>query len=79
MYYFINKVKYCQICICPVWLYFTLLVCAHFCNEIERCQMQKSLKYLVYCDQRKMMSDLNMSYEKTSDFVSFPFFEFTLP
>ena len=31
--------------ICSVWFYFTLLVCDHFCNEIGRCQLQKSLKY----------------------------------
>ena len=33
---------------------------------------------LVFCDQWKMMSVLNMSHEKMSDFVSFPLFEFTL-
>ena len=31
--------------ICSVWFYFTLLVCDHFCNEIGRWQLQKSLKY----------------------------------
>ena len=33
---------------------------------------------LIFCDQWKMMSDLNMSHEKVSDFVSFPLFGFTL-
>ena len=35
----LNKENYCQIFTCPVWLYFTLLVCAHFCNETERYQL----------------------------------------
>ena len=24
---------------CLVWFYCTLLVCAHFCNKIEKCQL----------------------------------------
>ena len=35
---FVNKEKYCQICTCPVWLYFTLLVCANFSKETDKCQ-----------------------------------------
>ena len=45
VYYFVNKEKYCQICFCLVWFYFTLLVCAHFCGEIERCQLGKTFRY----------------------------------
>ena len=46
MYYFVSKEKYCQmICTCLVWFCFTLCVCVHFCNEIERYQLWKSLKY----------------------------------
>ena len=33
---------------------------------------------LVFCDQRKVISDLNMINEKMSDFVTFPLFGFTL-
>ena len=33
---------------------------------------------LVLYDKRKMVSNLNMSYRKMSDFVSFPLFGFTL-
>ena len=33
---------------------------------------------LVFFDQRKMMPNLNISHVKLSDFVSFPFFGFTL-
>ena len=78
MYYFVNKDKYCQIWTCLVWFYFTVLVFAHFCNEIEKFQLYTSLKCLVFYGQWKIMSDLNMSHGKMSDFVSFPLFGFTL-
>ena len=78
MYYFVNKDKYCQIWTCLVWFYFTVLVFAHFCNEIEKFQLYTSLKYLVFYGQWKIMSDLNMSHGKMSDFVLFPLFAFTL-
>ena len=71
MYYFVIKEKYCQTCTCPVWFYFTWLVCAYFCNEIEKCCLWKSLKYLSILRPMK-------NYGKMSDFVSFPLFEFTL-
>ena len=78
MYYFVNKDKYCQIWTCLVWFYFTVLVFVHFCNEIEKFQLYTSLKYLVFYGQWKIMSDLNMSHGKMSDFVLFPLFGFTL-
>ena len=78
MYYFVNKDKYCQIWTCLVWFYFTVLVFAHFCNEIEKFQLYTSLKCLVFYGQWKIMSDLNMSHGKMSDFVLFPLFAFTL-
>ena len=28
-----------------VWFYFSLLICVHLCNETEKCQLLKSLKY----------------------------------
>ena len=37
--------KYCQICTCPMWFYFIVLICTHFCNKTEKCKSQKSLKY----------------------------------
>ena len=46
MYYFVNKEKNYQICTCPVWFNLTLLVCADVHNEIEKCQLSKSLKYV---------------------------------
>ena len=78
MHNFLNKEKYCQICTCPLWFYFTLLDCVHFWNEIENCQLLKSLKYFSILWPMKIMSDLNMSLGKMSDFVSFPLFGFTL-
>ena len=45
MYYFVNKEKFYHTSTSPVWFYFTVLVCAHFCIEIERCQLWKLLKY----------------------------------
>ena len=33
---------------------------------------------LVFCDQWEMILDLNISHEKMADFVSFPFFGFTV-
>ena len=36
--------RYFQICPCPMWFKFTLLDCVLFYNEIEKCQVKKSLK-----------------------------------
>ena len=36
--------RYFQICSCPMWFKFTLLDCVLFYNEIEKCQVKKSLK-----------------------------------
>ena len=48
-----------------------MLVCAHFCHEIKDVNYKSHWNILIFCDQRKMMPDLNMSHEKMSDFVSF--------
>ena len=53
-----------------------IFVRACFCNEIERCQSWKPIDILAFCDQWNMMSDLNMSREKMSDFVSCVLFGF---
>ena len=67
MHYFVGKKKYCLI-------YFTLLVCAHY----KSANYKIHWNILVFYDQWKMMSDLNMSDVKMSDFVSFPLFGYTL-
>ena len=46
--HFVNKEKCYQICTCPIWFYFILLFCDHFFNEIEKCQLPRSLKMLYY-------------------------------
>ena len=55
-----------------------LLLCAHVCNDIERCHLQKSLKWFSILWPMKMMPELNMSHEKMSNFVSIPLFGFTV-
>ena len=78
MYYFVNKEKCCQICTYPcnfIWLYLFVLT---FAAKFESANYKSHWNILVFCHQWKMMSDLNMSHEKMSDFVSFPFFGFTL-
>ena len=47
VHYFVNMEKYCQICTCPGIFYFSLLVCAYFCNEIEKCHLKNALKYFI--------------------------------
>ena len=72
MHYFVGKEKYCLI-------YFTLLVCAHYKSANYKSANYKiHWNILVLYDQWKMMSDLNMSDVKMSDFVSFPLFGYTL-
>ena len=73
-----KKKKSWQICTCPVWFYFTLSDWAHFCNEVEKCQLWKPMKYFSILRPMKIMSDFNMSLGKMSDFVSFLLFRFTL-
>ena len=75
VYYFVNKEKYCQICFCLVWFYFTLLVCAHFCGDAN---YERRSNILIFCDQWKMISDLSVFHGKMSDFDSFPMIGFTL-
>ena len=36
VYYAVNKEKYRQICTFPVWFCFTIIVCTHICNEVEK-------------------------------------------
>ena len=58
---FVNKENnYCYICTYPVWFYFTLFVCAHFCNEIEKWQLQNSLKY--FSILRRMKNNVKFEY-----------------
>ena len=78
MYYFVNQEKYCQICKCPVWFYFTWLGFVYFCRRLKNPNYKSQWNILVFYDQWKVMSDLNTSHGKMSDFVSIPLFGFTL-
>ena len=74
----VNNEKYCQICTCSMWFYFTLLVCTHFCNEIEKCQLYKSFKYFsILWPMKNDVRFENVPW-KICDFVSFPLFGLTL-
>ena len=47
-------------------------------NENENASSKSHWNSLVFCDQSKLMLDLNMSHGKCLIFFSFPFFEFSL-
>ena len=69
MYSFENKEKYCLICTCPVWLYFSLLFCAQVYNEFKSANYKSHWNILVFYNHWKIMPDLNKSHEKMSHFV----------
>ena len=46
--------------------------------RLESAYDKSHRNFLVFYNQWKIMSDLNMLHEKMSDFVSFPVFGFTL-
>ena len=48
-----------------------------FAMKLKDANYKISWNILVFCDEWKLMSDLNMSKGKMSDFVSFPLFGFT--
>ena len=49
-----------------------------FAMKLKDANYKNHWNILVFSDQWKMMSDLNMSHGKMSDFVVFPLFGFTL-
>ena len=77
MHHILYKEKYCQICSCLLQFHFTLLVFAHFCNELKDSNYKIHWNILVFCHQWKMLSDLNASNGKMSEFVSFQLFGLT--
>ena len=46
--------------------------------KLKDANIESHSNILVFCDQRILMLDLNLSRGKISDFVSFPLFGFTL-
>ena len=59
------QIVYCQICTYTVWF---SLVCAHFWNKIETFQCKSHWTFLIFWDQLKMMSGLNMYRRKNAWF-----------
>ena len=49
-----------------------------FAMELKDAKYKSHWIISVFCDEWKIMSDLNVLHEKMSDFVSFPLFELTL-
>ena len=49
-----------------------------FAMKLKDANYKSHWKILLFCDQLKIMSDLNMPHEKMSDFDSFVLFGFTL-
>ena len=46
-------------------------VCVHFCHGIEDAYFKSHRSFVILCNLWAIMSDVNMSYGKISDFVSF--------
>ena len=76
MHYFVNKEKCCQICTCSVSFYFTLLDCVHFYTRLKSANYKSQWNILVFYDQWKITSDLNVSQGKMYDLVSVPLLGF---
>ena len=78
VYYFENKEKCSQICICPRDFISIYLFVHNFAIKLKSANHIIYSNILAIYDQSKIMSDLNMFHGKVSDFVSFPLFGFTL-
>ena len=78
MYYLVNKEKYWQICTCLIGFISLYLLVLNFAIKLKRVNYKSNWNILVFCDQWKMISDLNISQGKISNFLSFPMFGFTV-
>ena len=77
MHHVVNKENYCQIWTWPfnfISLYFVLT----FAMKLKDANYKSHWNVLVFCEQWKMVSDLNISHETMSYFISFLMFGFTL-
>ena len=70
-----NTLRFAHVPFNFISLYLSVLT---FAMKLRNTNYKSLWNNLVFCDQWKIMSDLNMSHGKMSDFVSFPLFEFTL-
>ena len=59
-----------------VWFCFIFIVWVHFSQK--KFDFEINWNNLIFFDKKYMTSDLNMSYGKMADLVSFPSFGFTL-
>ena len=78
MYYFVNKknaARFAHVLCDFISLY---LIVVTFAMRLKSDNHKSHWNILVFYDQWKIMSDLNMSHGTMSDFVSFPLFGFTL-
>ena len=74
----IIRLKYFQNIIKNIFIIFTLLFWLTFAMKLMDADYKSHWNILVFCDQWKMLPDLNTSHGKISDFVSLLFFGFTL-
>ena len=74
--YFANKGKYVRFPNVP--FYFNFCLCSLLQWNCKVANYESHWNILVFWDRSKVISDLNMSHGKMSDFVSFPLFRFTL-
>ena len=70
-----NTVKFAHVPFNFISLYLFVLT---FAKKLKDANYKSHWKILVFWNQFKIMSDLNMSHEKMSDFDSFVLFGFTL-
>ena len=77
MYYFVNKVKHCQVCTCFIWFYCFLPIYADFLQWNLNMSVFITVFILVFMTNEKWNS-INMFHGKISDFVSFLLFGFIL-
>ena len=78
MYYFVNKkhtVRFPHVLCYFISLYLKVLT---FAIRLKSANYKSHWHILVFYDQWKIMSDLNMSHRKMSDFVLFLWLRFTL-
>ena len=79
MYYFVNKKKHTIRFAHVLWYFISLyLIALTLTKRFKSANYKSHWNILAFYDQWKIMSDLNMFHGKMSDFVSFPWFQFTL-
>ena len=78
MYYFVNKKNTVRFAHVPCDFISLYLIVLTFAMRLKSANYKSHWNILVFYDQWKIMSDLNMFHRKISDFVSIPLFGYTL-